>query len=88
MVKWTWNLSREAEEEYEIPDAILKPSESEQATETMATTNMYKAVDTINPAAPEYATTDEAVRGITHCSSWIDLFFQLFQGVTELCITQ
>ena len=60
---------REAEGEYEIPDAILKPSDSGQATETMTTTNMYEAVDTINPAAPEYATTDEAVCGITHCSS-------------------
>ena len=60
---------REVEGEYEIPDAILKPSESGQVTEIMATTNMYEAVDTINPAAPEYATTDEAVHGITHCSS-------------------
>ena len=60
---------QEVEGEYEIPDAILKPSESGQVTETMATTNMYEAMDTLNPGAPEYATTDEAVHGITHRSS-------------------
>ena len=53
---------QEAEGEYEIPNAILKQSESGQATETMATTNTYKVVDTSNPTAPpEYATTEEAV---------------------------
>ena len=47
--------------EYENPESILKPS-----TET--TTNTYEAMDTINPAAPEYASTEETLC-VTHHSS-------------------
>ena len=57
---------RETEGEYENPDTILKPSGKE--TETMAMTNMYEAVDTSIPAAPEYASTEEAMC-VTHRSS-------------------
>ena len=61
---------REVDGEYEIPDAILKPSGQVTDHETIATTNMYEAVDTMNPAALEYAST-EIVHGITHGSSWV-----------------
>ena len=50
---------REVEGEYENPDTILKPSG--QGTEIVTTTNMYEAVDTSNPVAPEYASTEEAM---------------------------
>ena len=49
----------ETEEEYENPDTILKPLG--QWTETIATANMYEEVNTSNPAAPEYASTEEAM---------------------------
>ena len=56
---------RETEGEYENPDNILKPSgEWNEATAT----NTYEAMDTSNPAAPEYASTEEAVC-VTHHSS-------------------
>ena len=48
--------------EYENPESILKPS-----TET--TTNMYEAMDTINPAAPEYYASTEEALCVTHHSS-------------------
>ena len=57
---------RETEGEYENPDTILKPSG--QGNETVATTNMYEAMDTNNPATPEYASTEEAMCA-THLSS-------------------
>ena len=57
---------RETEGEYENPDTILKPSG--QGTETITTTNTYEAMDTSNLAAPEYASTEEAVC-VTHHSS-------------------
>ena len=49
---------RVAEGEYENPDNILKPSG--KWNETTAT-NTYEAIDTNNLAAPEYASTEEAV---------------------------
>ena len=56
---------RETEGEYENPANILKPSgEWNEAT----VTNTYEAMDTRNPAAPEYASTEEAIR-VTHHSS-------------------
>ena len=54
----------ETEGEYENPDTILKLSG--QGTEI--TTNTYKAVDTSNPAAPEYASTEETMCAIHHSS--------------------
>ena len=57
---------REAEGEYENPDIILKPSG--QGTETITTSNAYEAVDTSNPAAPEYASTEEAMCATHHSS--------------------
>ena len=56
---------RETEGEYENPDTLLKPSGP--GTESIATTNMYDAMDTNNP---EYASTEEAMCA-THHSSWI-----------------
>ena len=47
----------EMEGEYENPDKIL--GKSGQSTEAMATAT-YETVYTSNPAAPEYASTDEA----------------------------
>ena len=49
---------REVEGEYENPESILKPSD--EWTEP-TTTNMYEAMDTSNPAAPEYASTEETL---------------------------
>ena len=40
---------------------------SDQGTEII-TTNMYKAVDTSNPAAPEYTSTEEAMCATHHPS--------------------
>ena len=52
---------REVEGEYENPDSILKPS-GQGRTEAVTTTNTYEAVDTRNPAAPEYAGIEECVQ--------------------------
>ena len=46
----------EIEGEYENPDKIL--GKSGQSTDTTTTASTY---ETTNPAAPEYASTDEAV---------------------------
>ena len=56
---------RETEGEYENPDNILKPSGNRNEA---TATNTYDAIDTSNPAAPEYASTEEAVC-VTHHSS-------------------
>ena len=48
----------EMEGEYENPDKIL--GKSSQGTKS-TTTATYETVYTSNPAAPEYASTDEAV---------------------------
>ncbi len=53
------------EREYENPESILKPSG--EWTEASAT-NMYEAMDTSNPAAPEYASTEETVSATHHSS--------------------
>ena len=56
---------RETEGEYENPDDILKPSSKwNEATAT----NTYEAMDTSNPGAPVYASTEETVC-VTHHSS-------------------
>ena len=49
----------EMEGEYENPDKIL--GKSSQGTESTTTAATYETVYTANPAAPEYASTDEAV---------------------------
>ena len=57
---------REMEGEYENPDTILNPPG--QWTETVTTTIKYEAVDTSNPAEPEYANTEEVMYETYHSS--------------------
>ena len=52
---------REVEGEYENPDSILKPL-GQGRSEAVTATDMYEAVDTRNPAAPEYAGIMECVQ--------------------------
>ena len=56
---------QEMEGDYENPDTIPKPCG--QGIETI-TTNTYDTMDTSNPAAPEYASTEEAVCATHHSS--------------------
>ena len=61
---------RETEGEYENPDNILKLSgqETKTITTTTITTNKCKAMDTNNPAAPEYASTEKVMCETYHSS--------------------
>ena len=51
----------EAEGEYENPETIILKPSGQGNVEATATTNTYEAIGASNPAAPEYATMEEAV---------------------------